>query len=244
MVRRTRSNSLRRVSVAASAFSRRADLRQCVVRHAGGIEQVGQGAGARGIDEHAPYFAQRVVTGGACDGKRGLERLVDGEDLLDDDPRLRPGQLAQPLEIACGIGQSVRVVDAHAVHQSLAEPAPDLDVGCVENRAVLLAESGQRGDGEESPIPAPPASPSGQPIVLTGMDFRSPTPNRCPARSDTPDRPAAARHRRPRDRRCRRRNPAPATRFARRRDPSRYRNRRSTRNSRPCVSTSHHHGFC
>ena len=63
------------------------------------------------------------------------------------------------------------MVDTHAVHQALAEPAPDLDVGCVEYGAVLLAESSQRGDGEEPPIPAPPASPPGQPIVLAVMDF-------------------------------------------------------------------------
>ena len=70
------------------------------------------------------------------------------------------------VEIACRVGQSVRVVDAHAVDQALVEPALDLDVGGVEHRAVLLAQPGQRGDREEPPVAAHPVAPADQPVVL------------------------------------------------------------------------------
>ncbi|WP_255362010.1 alpha-amylase family glycosyl hydrolase, partial [Mycobacterium sp. 1081908.1] len=66
------------------------------------------------------------------------EGLVDGEDLLDRDPRVGPEKLAQPRQISAGIGQSVGVVDAHAVDESLAEPAGDFGVAGVEHRAVFL----------------------------------------------------------------------------------------------------------
>ena len=71
------------------------------------------------------------------------------------------------VEIAGRIGQSVRVVDAHAVDQALVEPALDLDVGGVENGAVLLAQTGQRGDREEPPVTADAVAPADQPVVLT-----------------------------------------------------------------------------
>ena len=59
-----------------------------VVVGAGRVDEGGERADAGGIDEQPADFAQRVIAGGARDGQAGVERFVDGEDLLDDDPRI------------------------------------------------------------------------------------------------------------------------------------------------------------
>ncbi len=107
------------------------------------IDEVGQRSDARGIDEQAADFAQCVVAGGARHRQAGVQRFVDGEDLLDDDPCLRSGDLPQPRQIARRVGQTVGVIDAHSVDESLGEPALDLHMGGVENRTVFLTETGQ-----------------------------------------------------------------------------------------------------
>ena len=131
-------------------------------------------------------------------GRLGSSGFVDREDLLDDDPGLRPGDLAQPRQIAGRIGQSVRVVDAHAVDQTFVEPALDLDVGGVEHGAVLLAQAGQRGDREEPPVTAHPVAPADQAVVLAVVHLGGRCPNRYPAQWDSRGRRAAVRPRRPR----------------------------------------------
>jgi hypothetical protein len=110
---------------------------------AGGVDQLGQRVLARGIDEQAADLAQGVVAGGTCDGQRAVQRFVDGQDLLDHDPGVGSGEVAQPCEIAGRIGQPVGMIDAQAIDEPFVEPALDLGVRGVEDRAVLLAEPGQ-----------------------------------------------------------------------------------------------------
>jgi len=55
----------------------------------------------------AADLAQRVVAGGASDGQRRLQWFVDGENLLDHDPCVGPGDLAQPFQVAGRIRQAV-----------------------------------------------------------------------------------------------------------------------------------------
>ena len=103
-----------------------------------------------------------------------------------------------------------------------------LDVGGVEDRAVLLAQPGQRGDREEPPVAAHAVAPADQPVVLTVVHLGAGPVTRCPARSAStrsPSRstsPSTARSRR------RRRNPTAATRFGRRPASSRCRRTRRT----------------
>ncbi len=150
-------------------------------RHVGGVEprrgaQRAQRLGAGRIDEQAPDLAQHVVAGGAVDRQGGLQRLVDGQDLLDDDVGVRPGQLAQPAQICHRVGQPVGMIDAHPVDQPLVEPALDLDVAGVEHLRVLLAQTRQRGDREEPPIAAHIVPPAHQPVVLTVVYLRAAAP--------------------------------------------------------------------
>ncbi len=139
------------------------------------VDEFGQGLPAGGIDEQAAGLAQRVVAGGACDGQRRLQRFVDREDLLDHDPRVRPDEFAQPRQVARRIRQAIGMVDAYAVDETLGEPALDLDVRGVEHGAVLLAQPGQRGDGEEPAVPAHVVAPADQPVVLPIVHLRSAT---------------------------------------------------------------------
>src|SRR6202035_5309929 len=76
-----------------------------------------------------------------------------------------------PGKIPAGTGQSVRMVDAHAVHEPLAEPAGDFGVSVVEHRAIFLPQPGQRGDREEAPVAGDPVSPAHQTVVLAVMDL-------------------------------------------------------------------------
>src|SRR5712675_1995834 len=57
------------------------------------------------------------------------------------------------------------MIDAKSVYQTLGEPAPDLDMGGVEHRAVLLPQPGKRRDRKEAPVAADAVAPSGQPVV-------------------------------------------------------------------------------
>ena len=105
---------------------------------------------------------------------------------------------------------------------------------------------GQRGDREEPPVAAQSVAPADQPVVLPVVHLAPASRYRCPARSGRPDRRAAA---------CRRRRSGRSTSSSepehRQHDSavwgrasSRCRSRTRTRDARPCVSTSHHHGFC
>ena len=142
-------------------------LRHFAVGKTGRIDQVGERARADRVDEQTAGLAKGVIAGGAGHGQTWIQRLVDGQDLLDDDPGVRPRDLPQPAQIPRRIGQSVRVVDAQAVDQTFVEPALHLHMGGVEYRAVLLPQTGQRGDREEPPVAAYPAAPAGQTVVLT-----------------------------------------------------------------------------
>ncbi len=64
------------------------------------------------------------------------------------------------------------MVDAHTVDKPLAEPTGDFRVVGVEHHAIVLAQPGQRGDREETPISDDSAAPAHQPVVLTVVHLR------------------------------------------------------------------------
>ena len=67
------------------------------------------------------------------------------EDLLDE--HVGPaGRLGQPFEVAAGVDEPVRVVDAQAVGEALAQPPEDLRVGLVEDPRHLDPNAGEGRD--------------------------------------------------------------------------------------------------
>ena len=147
------------------------DLRSRRIVDARRFDQPGERSDAGGVDEESARLAQCVVSRGARHGQAGIQRLVDGEDLLDDDPCVRSGQFPKPGQIPCRIGQSVRMVDADPVDQVLGEPPSDLGMAGVEHGAVLLAQPRERGDREEPPVAACAIAPAGQLVVLPVVHF-------------------------------------------------------------------------
>jgi hypothetical protein len=89
-----------------------------------------------------------VVPVVAQSGGQLLARL---QDLLHDDPRAA-GLLGQPVEVAAGIGQAVRVVDAQAVQHAVAHLLQQQRVRGVEDLRDLDAHPGQRRDVEEAAV--------------------------------------------------------------------------------------------
>ena len=81
----------------------------------------------------------------------GGQRLGALEDLLDDHPRAA-ARLAQPRQVAGGVGEAVRVVDPQAVDRAVREQRQDQRVRGVEHRRVLDADREQRADVEEPPV--------------------------------------------------------------------------------------------
>ena len=75
MARRSRASSLPSVVGDGVDLESRASCRHLVVRGATRLEQRGQRARARRIDEQPADFAQCVIAGGARDRQRGLKRL-------------------------------------------------------------------------------------------------------------------------------------------------------------------------
>ncbi len=136
---------------------------------AGGCQQRRQGRRPCRIDEYSTDLSECVVTGGAGHRQRRIQRLVDGEDLLDHDPGVGSDQFAQPAQIPRWIRQAVGMIDAHPVDESLGEPTGHFGVAGVEDRAVFLTQPGQRRDRKEAAITAQPVPPADQPVMLTVM---------------------------------------------------------------------------
>src|SRR5581483_10115639 len=91
---------------------------------------------------------------------------VDGEDLLDHDPRIGPGDLAKPAKVSHRVGQPVGMVHPHAVDEAFGEPPTHLHVAGVEHGAVLLAQTRQRRYREKPSVAAQSATPADQAIML------------------------------------------------------------------------------
>jgi hypothetical protein len=90
------------------------------------------------------------------------------QDLLHHHEAARSGFLLQAAEIALGVAQAVRVVDAQPVEHARLEPSDDQLVGVAEDGLVLHPQGGQRVDVEEAPVVELPAGrpPEGEAVVL------------------------------------------------------------------------------
>ena len=58
------------------------------------------------------------------------------------------------------------MIDPDTVDESLGEPSGHFGMRRVEDRRILLAQAGQRGDREEAPVAAHPGAPVDQAVVL------------------------------------------------------------------------------
>jgi hypothetical protein len=120
---------------------------------------------AVGLDEQPHHLLERVVAGGPGAGP-GRQVLAGLEDLLGHDPGPR-GLLGQPGEVTLRVGEAVRVVDAQAVDDAVADLLQHQGVGRVEDRRVLDAHAREGGHVEEPPVgELVAAAPERQPVVL------------------------------------------------------------------------------
>ena len=118
---------------------------------------------------NTPWISrERLVARRAVDRPGRGQRLPDAQDLLDDQPAVRPDGRPQPPRVAAGVRQPVRVVHAQAVDRALVDPAEDLGVRGREHLGVLHAHRGQRGHVEEAPVGqlGRAALPGAEPVVL------------------------------------------------------------------------------
>lgn len=103
-----------------------------------------------GVDEEPADCGESVVAGRAV--HRPVRQLLPVlQDLLHHEPGLRRGS-PQPGQVAGGVAQAVRVVDADAVDLPVGGPAQDQLVGGGEHRRVLHAQPGQAGNGKEPAV--------------------------------------------------------------------------------------------
>ncbi len=103
------------------------------------------------VGEDPVHVPQGVVAGGARDGPGGRQVLAVGQDLLHDRPAAAR-RLVQPREVAVGVGEPVRVVDAQPVDHALVQQLEDLVVGGLEDLGVLHPHPDELGDAEEAPV--------------------------------------------------------------------------------------------
>ena len=154
IVRRSRSNSAGRASVMVRIFNCRRDSSALSVIESGGLGQRGEQAGPGGSTNRPPISrsaSYRWCPEWAVPGPT----VRRGEDLLDDHPRPRTERRAQPGQVAARVGQPVGMIDPNSVDEPLGEPSGNLGMRRVEDRRILLAQAGQRGDREEAPVAAP-----------------------------------------------------------------------------------------
>ncbi len=221
------------------------------------VGQTGQAAvggvdvsGAVWVDEEPAGQGEEVVAGGAGGRPVRRQRLVPGEDLLDDDVGAA-GRVAQPLEVVRRVAQPVDVVDAQAGDHPLAHEPHDLRVRRREHVLVLDGHGGQVGDVEEAAVVAarrraspragsagPRAAPRGRPPPRSRQRRGSAGRSRPRAARRPPARAAA--------RRLRSRRPRGEPSSGRTSRPSAPGASQSMSNacawgeSRPRRSTSHH----
>ena len=103
--------------------------------------QRGQGILGRVVDEDLVDLGHRVVAGGPLDRPVG-QQLTGLQDLLDQQPSVRR-QGVEPVQIAAGIGEPVRMVDAEPVDAVVLDPASNAAVDRVEHLRVLDPYPGQ-----------------------------------------------------------------------------------------------------
>ena len=123
-------------------------------------------------DEHAVQLPQGVVPRGAVDGETRIEGLVDLEDLLHDEPTLRADDLPQTVEVAEGVGQAVRVVDADTVDEILGDELAHDAVRVLEHHRILLADTRQPVDREETTVGDHAVAPVHEAVVLLLVHLR------------------------------------------------------------------------
>ncbi len=144
--------------------------------------QRGQRRFAGGVVENGGHLVHEVVPGGAVGAPGGRQAFVREQDLLDPDDRFRVAQgggprvpdLVQPLAqlgaIAAGVGETVDMVDPHAVDQPFGVQAQHRLVSRLEHLRHFLAHPGQPVDVEEAaPVDlvgrgAPPGQAVGLPL--------------------------------------------------------------------------------
>ena len=80
-----------------------------------------------GVDENAVDIGESVVAGRSRGGPGGRQLFVAFEDLLDENVRATGGG-GQSIEITTGVSQSIRMIDAQAIGETLGHPAHDLEV--------------------------------------------------------------------------------------------------------------------
>ncbi len=115
--------------------------------------QGGERVLGRRVDEQAEDVVEHVVAGrpGAGPGVRQHLRDARLQDLLHHDPGVA-ARLGQSDEVALGIGQAVRVVDAQAVQHPAGELVEHQPVGLLEDGRVLDAHAREGRHVEEPPV--------------------------------------------------------------------------------------------
>ena len=143
----------------------------------GVVEEIVEGAGLAGRpavdlahapgvgvgDEHPVYLIEEVVAGGAVDRPVRGQPFAARQDLFGDDvERSRPGsagyapgvgrQVLQHLEIPGRVEQAIRMIDADAAHQTVAQKRRQQLVNRAEHLRIFDPQPGQGVDVEEPAI--------------------------------------------------------------------------------------------
>ena len=120
-----------------------------------------------GVDEELADVIQEVIAGCPRDRPGRGQFLPGGQDLLHHDVPV-PGGLAQPVQVALGVGEAVHVIDPQPVDCPFGDQAQDDAVGRLEDGLVFHPQPGERLDVEEPAVGQflGRRPPVGQPVVL------------------------------------------------------------------------------
>ena len=141
------------------ALGRGLDRRERGVTVLGVERGVEHGAPVR-IDEHRGERVRRLVASGAGDRPHRVERFVGGQDLLDVHRVVRHLR-RDAFEVRSRVRESVDVVDAQPVHDTVVQELEGERVRRREHVRILDAHADQVRHVEEAPVveeptPAPP----------------------------------------------------------------------------------------
>ncbi len=153
---RTRAHSGANSSCSTVRFGRGLDRRERGVAVLGAERGVEPGAPV-GIDEQRGERVRRLVPSGARNRPHRIERFVRGQDLLDVH-RMARHLRRDALEVRSRICESVDVVDAQPVHDTVVHELERERVGGREHPRVLDAHADQVRHVEEAPVVDEPAA--------------------------------------------------------------------------------------
>ena len=123
------------------------------------------------VDKDPIKLPQSVISCRSIDRQTGIQRLICCQNLFDKKQVSFADKITQIRQIVEGIRQSVRMVNAYAINETCGDEFANHSVSMFEDDGILLADTRQAVDREETPVTDNPVFPMAKLVVLAIMNL-------------------------------------------------------------------------